>query len=35
MALTWCFEDEASAQSDAIFERVRDDGAAVPALWPP
>ena len=33
MALTWCFEDEASAQSDAIFERVRDDGAVVPALW--
>jgi predicted nucleic acid-binding protein len=33
MALTWCFEDEASAQSDAIFERVRDDGAVVPSLW--
>jgi len=33
MALTWCFEDEASPQSDAIFERVRDDGAVVPALW--
>ncbi len=33
MALTWCFEDEASPQSDVIFERVRDDGAVVPALW--
>ena len=33
MALTWCFEDEASAQTDALFERVRDDGAVVPALW--
>lgn len=33
MALTWCFEDEASARSDAIFEQVRDDGAVVPSLW--
>ena len=33
MALTWCFEDEASPQTDALFERVRDDGAVVPALW--
>jgi predicted nucleic acid-binding protein len=33
VALTWCFEDEASPQSDALFERVRDDGAVVPALW--
>lgn len=33
VALTWCFEDEASAQSDALFERVRDDGAMVPTLW--
>jgi len=33
MALTWCFEDEASPQTDSLFERVRDDGAVVPALW--
>jgi len=33
VALTWCFEDEASPQTDALFERVRDDGAVVPALW--
>ena len=33
VALTWCFEDEASAQTDAVFVRVRDDGAGVPALW--
>ncbi len=33
IALTWCFEDEASSETDALFERVRDDGAVVPALW--
>lgn len=33
IALTWCFEDEASAETDALFERVRDDGAIVPGLW--
>jgi predicted nucleic acid-binding protein len=30
---TWCFEDEASAETDMLFERVRDDGAAVPGSW--
>ena len=33
LAIAWCFEDEASAAADAILERVRDDGALVPALW--
>ena len=33
IALTWCFEDEASAETDALFERVRDEGAVVPGLW--
>ena len=33
IALTWCFEDEASSETDSLFERVRDDGAAVPGLW--
>lgn len=33
VALTWCFEDEASPRSDVLFECVRDDGAFVPALW--
>jgi predicted nucleic acid-binding protein len=32
-ALSWCFEDEASPQSDALFEQVRDQGAIVPGLW--
>jgi predicted nucleic acid-binding protein len=34
IALTWCFEDEASPETDELFERVRDDGAIVPELWP-
>lgn len=33
IALTWCFEDEASPQTDELFERIRDDGALVPGLW--
>ncbi len=33
VAVAWCFEDEASPETDAILERVRDDGAVVPALW--
>jgi predicted nucleic acid-binding protein len=32
-ALSWCFEDEASPDSDLLFERVRDQGAVVPGLW--
>jgi predicted nucleic acid-binding protein len=31
-APAWCFEDEASAHSDALLERLRDGGAVVPAL---
>lgn len=33
IALTWCFDDEASPETDALFERVRDHGAVVPGLW--
>ena len=32
-ALSWCFEDEVSPESDALFEQVRDQGAIVPGLW--
>ena len=32
-ALSWCFEDEASPETDSLFERVRDLGAVVPGLW--
>jgi predicted nucleic acid-binding protein len=33
IALTWCFEDEASPDTDILFQRVCDEGAIVPALW--
>lgn len=33
IALSWCFEDEASPETDELFERVRDEGAIVPGLW--
>jgi predicted nucleic acid-binding protein len=33
VALSWCFEDEASPETDAIYERVRDEGGIVPSLW--
>lgn len=33
IALSWCFEDEASPETDELFERVRDEGAVVPGLW--
>jgi predicted nucleic acid-binding protein len=33
LSISWCFEDEASPQADAVLERVRDEGAIVPALW--
>lgn len=33
VAVSWCFEDEASPETDAVLERVRDEGALVPALW--
>jgi predicted nucleic acid-binding protein len=34
VAVSWCFEDEAGPATDALLERVRDDGAIVPAIWP-
>jgi predicted nucleic acid-binding protein len=33
IAVAWCFEDEATPQTDALLDRLRDAGAAVPALW--
>src|SRR5277367_5955127 len=33
IALSWCFEDEASPETDELFERVRGEGAIVPGLW--
>jgi predicted nucleic acid-binding protein len=33
VAVAWCFEDEATPQTDALLERLRDEGALVPELW--
>jgi predicted nucleic acid-binding protein len=33
VAISWCFADQASPATDRLFERVRDEGAVVPALW--
>ena len=34
IAMAWCFEDEATEETDAVLDRLRDDEAAVPAIWP-
>ena len=32
-ALSWCFRDEATPQTEALFQRLASDTAIVPALW--
>ena len=34
IAVTWCFEDEATPASDALLERLGAETAAAPAIWP-
>lgn len=33
VAMAWCFEDESSPASEAMLDRLRAEGALVPALW--
>ncbi|UIP59386.1 type II toxin-antitoxin system VapC family toxin [Agromyces marinus] len=33
VALSWCFEDEARPESDALLHRVGGSGAIVPVIW--
>ena len=33
VALSWCFREESTPETDAIYERVREAGAIVPVLW--
>jgi len=33
ISLAWYFEDEATEAADEVLERVRKEGAVVPALW--
>lgn len=34
VALSWCFEDESSARSDAILQRLATETGVAPAIWP-
>ena len=34
VALAWCFEDEATPFTDAVLDRLQEDTALVPAIWP-
>jgi predicted nucleic acid-binding protein len=34
LALAWYFEDEVSEYADLVLERLREDSALVPSLWP-
>ncbi len=33
-AVTWCFEDEATPASDGLLDRLGEESAAAPAIWP-
>lgn len=33
VTLAWCFEDEASPQTETILDMLSDDTAVVPSLW--
>jgi predicted nucleic acid-binding protein len=34
VAMSWCFEDEASEATESALDRLRDDQAVVPTIWP-
>ncbi len=34
VALTWCFADERTPATTSVLDRVVQDGAIAPALWP-
>lgn len=34
VAVTWCFEDEATPASDGLLDRLGEEAAAAPAIWP-
>jgi len=33
VALAWCFEDEATAETEAVLEQLAEDSAVAPSLW--
>jgi len=34
LTMAWCFEDEATPETDAVLKRLRQSSAIVPAIWP-
>ncbi len=34
LTLSWYFDDERTADADALLDQVADHGACVPSLWP-
>jgi hypothetical protein len=34
MTMAWCFEDEASDETDAVLDLLKDSTAIVPTIWP-
>jgi predicted nucleic acid-binding protein len=34
LAMAWCFEDEATEATDVVLNRLREDHAVVPEVWP-
>ena len=34
VAMTWCFDDEATADTDALLRRLYQGSAYAPSLWP-
>ncbi len=34
VSLAWCFEDERTDAADVLLERVVNEGAVAPSLWP-
>lgn len=34
VTMTWVFEDEESAESDVVLDRLQTEGAVVPGVWP-
>lgn len=34
IAISWCFEDEATEATDAVLDRLHDEPAVVPPIWP-
>jgi predicted nucleic acid-binding protein len=34
VTMAWCFEDEATAATDVILDRLTGEDAVVPSIWP-